>query len=112
MGSDGSRWSIQQAGRTALELARGEAAHLELDLRTIPGVRVTAYDAGKGYQRIDLRRCPVPFRHLAFKWIESLYGTPCEPVRSSLVKNPGQMPVAGRIRRPMPRWGYHHDPRP
>ena len=85
--SDGSRWSIQQAGRTALELVRGEAAYLELDLRTIPGVRVTAYDAGKGYHRIDLRRCPVPFRHLAFKWIESLYGTPREPVRSSIVKN-------------------------
>ncbi len=84
--SDGSRWSIRQAGRTALELAHGESAHLELDLRTIPGVRVTAYDAGKGYHRIDLRRCPVPFRHLAFKWIESLYGTSDKPVRSSTVK--------------------------
>ena len=41
-----STWSIRQAGRTALELARGDAAHLELDLRTIAGVRVTAYDAG------------------------------------------------------------------
>ncbi len=85
--SDGSRWSIQQAGRTALELARGEAAHLELDLRTIPGVRVTAYDADKGYHRIDLRRCPVPLRQLAFKWIESLYDTSDRPVRSSIVKN-------------------------
>ena len=85
--SDGSTWSIRQAGRTALELAHGEATHLELDLRTIAGVSVTAYDAGKGVHRVDLRRCPVPFRHLAFKWIESLYGTSDEPVRSSTVKN-------------------------
>ena len=82
-----STWSIRQAGRTALELARGAEAHLELDLRTIAGVSVTAYDAGKGVHRVDLRRCPVPFRHLAFKWIESLYGTSDEPVRSSTVKN-------------------------
>lgn len=85
--SNGSRWFIQQAGRTALELARGEASHLVLELRTIPGVKVTAYDAGKGHHRIDLRRCPVPFRRLAFNWIESLYGTPEKPVRSSMVKN-------------------------
>jgi integrase/DNA-binding MarR family transcriptional regulator len=85
--SNGLRWSIRQAGRTALELARGDAAHLELDLRTVAGVRVTAYDAGKGVHRIDRRRCPVPFRHLAFTWIQSLYGTSDEPVRSSTVKN-------------------------
>jgi len=70
--SDGSRWSIQQAGHTALELARGEAAHLELDLRTIPGVRVTAYDAGKGYHRIDPRPCPVPFLPLPVNQLVSL----------------------------------------
>ncbi len=87
IGWDGARWSIQQAGCTALELARGDAAHLELDLRAVPGVRVTEHDVGKGYHRIDLRRCPVPFRYLVFKWIESLYGTPEEPVRSSIVKN-------------------------
>src|SRR6266853_3850029 len=34
--SDGSRWSIQQAGRTALELVRGEAAYLELDRALSP----------------------------------------------------------------------------
>jgi integrase len=87
IGWDGSQWCIQQAGCTALELARGEAPHLVLDLRAIPGVSVTVHDARKCYHRIDLRLCPVPFRHLASKWIESLYGAPEQPVPSSTIKS-------------------------
>ncbi len=87
IGWDGSRWCIQQAGCTALELARGAAPHLVLDLRAVPGVRVTVFDSRKGFHRIDLRLCPVSFRHRASEWIESLYGTPEKPVPSTVIKN-------------------------
>jgi len=57
-----------------------------LDLRAAPGVRVTVFDSRKGFHRIDLRLCPVPFRHLVSEWIESLYGTPEKPVPSTVIK--------------------------
>jgi DNA-binding MarR family transcriptional regulator len=87
VGWEGSRWSIQQAGRMALELAGGEASHLLFDLRRAPGVSVTVHDARRSFHRIDLRLCPVPFRHLVFTWIESLYGTPEQLVRSPIIKS-------------------------
>jgi len=87
IGWDGSRWSIREAGRRALELARGEASHLVIDLREIAGVGVTAHDARRSFHRIDVRLCPLPFRHVVFKWIQSLYGTTGQPVRSSTIKN-------------------------